>query len=52
MAFAVWIPSRRSDGALSDPDSLLQEHALWHLLCALATLLIWLYYRSERRIDA
>jgi len=52
VAFAVWIPSRRSDGALCDPDSLLQGHALWHLLCALATLLIWLYYRSERRIDA
>jgi hypothetical protein len=47
-AFAVWLPSRRSDGPLCDPDSLLQGHALWHLLCALSTWAIWRYYASER----
>jgi len=48
LAFAIWLPSRRLDGALCDPDSLLQGHAAWHLLCALSTLFIFLYYRSER----
>jgi hypothetical protein len=48
LAFAIWIPSRRLDGALCDPHSLLQGHAVWHLLCALSTLFIFLYYRSER----
>lgn len=47
-AFAVWLPSRRLDGPLCHPHSLLQGHAAWHLLCALSTLFIFLYYRSER----
>lgn len=48
VAFAIWIPSRRLDGALCDPHSVFQGHAVWHLLCALSTLFIFLYYRSER----
>jgi hypothetical protein len=48
LAFAIWLPSRRLDGALCDPDSLVQGHAAWHLLSALSTLFIYLYYRSER----
>jgi len=47
-AFALWLPSRRPDGALCDPHSLLQGHAAWHLLCAAAAGSIWLYWRSER----
>jgi hypothetical protein len=47
-AFALWLPSRRPDGPLCDPHSLLQGHAAWHLLCAAATAAIWLYWRSER----
>ncbi len=47
-AFAVWLPSRTTNGLLCMPDSLLQGHALWHLKCALATAAIFLYYRSER----
>jgi len=46
--FALWLPSRRSDGALCDPDSWLQGHAAWHLLCAASVGAIWLYWRSER----
>jgi hypothetical protein len=47
-AFAIWLPSRNG-GILCDPDSLLQGHAAWHLLCAAATASIYLYARSERR---
>jgi hypothetical protein len=45
-AFAIWIPSR-SAGPLCDPDSLIQGHAIWHLLCAGATLAIYGYLCSE-----
>ena len=48
LAFALWLPSRRSTGSLCDPDSWLQGHAAWHLLCAAAAGCIYLYLRSER----
>jgi len=51
VAFALWLPSRRPDGALCDPHSLLQGHAAWHLLCAAAAGSIWLYWRSERAAE-
>jgi hypothetical protein len=51
VAFALWLPSRRPDGALCDPHSLLQGHAAWHLLCATAAGSIWLYWRSERTAE-
>jgi len=58
--FALWLPSRRSDGALCDPGSWLQGHAAWHLLSAAAAGAIWCYWhsehqrhwRSERRVGA
>jgi hypothetical protein len=52
VAFALWLPSRRPDGALCDPHSLLQGHAAWHLLSAVAAGAIWLYWRSERAASA
>jgi hypothetical protein len=51
VAFALWLPSRRPDGPLCDPHSLLQGHAAWHLLCAAAAGSIWLYWRSERAAE-
>ena len=36
-----------SRGPLCLPDSLLQGHAAWHLLCAAATVTLYLYYASE-----
>lgn len=51
VAFAVWLPSL-SGGALCDPESWLQGHALWHLLCAGAAGSIFLYLRSEREVGA
>lgn len=48
-AFAIWIPSR-TGGPLCDPHSLVQGHALWHLLNAVAMIMLFLYYDSERTI--
>jgi hypothetical protein len=45
-AFAIWIPSL-SGGALCDPDSWVQGHAIWHLLCAAAAGCLFLYFLSE-----
>jgi hypothetical protein len=51
VAYAVWIPSQ-TGGPLCDPDSWLQGHALWHLLCAGSAGCFYLYFRSERVPDA
>ncbi len=45
---ALWIAGYRLP---CDPAGWLQPHALWHLLAAAATGLMWLYYRSERPAD-
>jgi len=45
VAFAIWNASRN---AWCDPDSLLQGHAAWHLLGALAAYLLFRLYASER----
>jgi Ceramidase len=50
-AYAVWVPSHNG-GWLCNPSSLLQGHAVWHLLCAGATLCIHAYYCSERESDS
>ncbi|GBG32312.1 Alkaline ceramidase [Hondaea fermentalgiana] len=42
LAFAIWIADIR--GWICDPDSLFQGHAVWHLLCGLASWLIFLYF--------
>jgi hypothetical protein len=47
LAFAIWLPSR-TGMPLCSPDSLLQGHAIWHLLCAVATLGLYRYAVSER----
>jgi len=47
LAFAVWVPSL-SGGPLCDPESLLQGHAVWHLLCAASAGSVFLYLASER----
>lgn len=46
IAFMIWIFDQ--NGQLCAPDSLLQGHAIWHLLGALALWFAFLYYRSER----
>jgi len=44
LAFAIWNASQHG---LCDPDSLLQGHAAWHLLCALAAYLLFRLWASE-----
>jgi hypothetical protein len=46
VAFAIWILDQT--GAVCAPHSLLQGHAVWHLLGALSLWLTFSYYRSER----
>lgn len=50
-SFAVWLGSRNG-GVLCDPASWLQGHAVWHLGCAVATVFIYLYMRSQRGTGA
>lgn len=44
-AYGIWMLDE--SGALCDPSSLLQGHALWHILNAIAAGSLYLYYRSE-----
>jgi hypothetical protein len=43
----AWLLSREGS-AWCRPDSLLQGHALWHLLAAVTVTLLFFYFRSER----
>ena len=47
IAFVVWILDQ--EGVLCAPTSLIQGHAVWHLLGAASLWLTFSYYRSERR---
>jgi hypothetical protein len=46
IAFAIWILDMTK--VLCAPESWLQGHAVWHLLCATSAGLAYFYYRSER----
>lgn len=46
-AFGIWVLDQ--DGVVCAPHSLLQGHAVWHLLGAASLWLSFIYYRSERR---
>lgn len=45
-AFAIWLLSTHG---WCDPESLLQGHAAWHLLGAVAAYFLFRFYASERR---
>jgi hypothetical protein len=45
VAFAIWNAGQHG---LCDPKSLLQAHAAWHLLCAVAAYLLFRLWASER----
>ncbi len=49
VAFTIWNLDQR--GQLCAPESLLQGHAVWHLLGAVALWFAFLYYRSERPVN-
>jgi len=46
VAFAIWNATK---SAWCDPDSWLQGHAVWHLLCAVSAYLMFRLWASERR---
>lgn len=47
VAFAIWTTGMRGH-AWCRPDSLLQQHGAWHLLCAAAAYLLFRHYAAER----
>lgn len=52
-AYAIW-QTGTADHEWCAPDSLLQAHAIWHVLSALATWAFFVFLRTERpsRVDA
>lgn len=48
LSFIIWNLSRTQDSLFCDPHSLIQGHAMWHLLDALAAYFVFLYYASEQ----
>jgi hypothetical protein len=46
LAFAIW-NTAKTGSSLCHPDSLLQGHAAWHVLDALAAWLLYRFYASE-----
>ena len=50
-AFAIWTTGKRGH-AWCHPDSLLQQHGLWHVLCAVSAYLLFRHYAAERAVDA
>ena len=48
VAFLIWWLSH-TDGPLCSPDSALQGHGVWHILCGLAAGCFFLYFRTETR---
>lgn len=47
LALVIWLLSH-TGAPLCDPTSLVQGHAIWHLLCAAATVCLFLAYANER----
>ena len=45
-AYTIWLTGVADDPSC-DPDSWLQAHMIWHLLCAVATLSFFNFYRNE-----
>ena len=48
-AFAIWTTGK-AGAELCQPDGLLQPHAIWHLLCAVATWCFFMFLRSQREV--
>lgn len=47
LAFVIWTTGQR-DHAWCNPDTLLQQHGTWHVLCAVAAYLLFRHYAAER----
>lgn len=46
-AYAIWLTGT-AEHPSCDPDALLQAHAVWHMLCAVATFSFFLFLRTAR----
>ena len=46
-AYAIWLTGT-ADHPRCRPDSLVQAHAIWHILCAVATFGFFMFLRTER----
>jgi hypothetical protein len=47
VAFGIWNLSRTTESWFCDPESLIQGHAIWHILNALAAYFLFMYYVTE-----
>jgi Ceramidase len=50
LAFAIWNTGKRGH-PWCHPDTLLQQHGIWHLLCAVSAYLIFRHYVGERAAE-
>ncbi len=50
LAYAIWLTGT-ADHSWCRPDSLIQAHAIWHMLSALATWCFFLFLRTERPLS-
>jgi hypothetical protein len=46
-AYAIWLTGT-ADHPWCRPDALVQAHAIWHVLCAVATFAFFMFLRTER----
>ena len=46
-AFVIWLQGYPNQ-PLCNPDSLIQPHGIWHILCSLATLSFFVFLRTEQ----
>jgi hypothetical protein len=49
VAYAIWLTGT-ADHEACNPDSLIQAHAIWHLLSAVATWSFFQFFRTERAL--
>lgn len=50
VAYAIWLTGT-ADHTACDPDRLVQAHAVWHVLSAVATFCFFLFLRTARPVD-
>ena len=51
LAFAIWTTGKRAH-PWCEPSTLLQQHGVWHVLCAVAAYLLFRHYAAERAVAA
>ena len=49
-AYAIWLTGT-ADSSTCNPDSLVQAHAIWHMLSAVSTFAFFLFLRTQRPLE-